>query len=88
MMPTTVVQARVPVDLKKDTDAIFSSMGMDTATGIRMFLAQVRLCNGLPFAVNADPFWSAQNQARLRESLRQVSEGKVVRHELIEVDDD
>ena len=88
MTATTDVQARVPVELNNDTDAMFSSMGMDTATGIRKFLAQVRLHNGLPFAVSADPFWSAVNQTRLRESIRQIREGNVVHHELIEDDDD
>jgi len=88
MSATVVVQARVPEDLKKDTDPIFSSMGMDTATGIRLFLAQVRLHNGMPFEVKADPFWSEANQRRLRKAVAQVKNGRIVRRDIVEVDDD
>ena len=85
MADSVVVQARIPADLKRDTEQIFSSMGIDFATGIRMFLAQVRLRNGLPFEVQADPFWSERNQRRLRESIKQGKRGEVVRHDIVEV---
>ncbi len=85
MADSVVVQARIPADLKRDTEQIFTSMGIDFATGIRMFLAQVRLRNGLPFEVQADPFWSERNQRRLRESIEQGKRGEVVRHDIVEV---
>ncbi len=85
MADSVVVQARIPSDLKRDTEQIFNSMGIDFATGIRMFLAQVRLRNGLPFEVQADLFWSERNQRRLRESIEQGKRGEVVRHDIVEV---
>ena len=85
MADSVGVQARIPSDLKRDTEQIFNSMGIDFATGIRMFLAQVRLRNGLPFEVQADPFWSERNQRRLRESIEQGKKGEVVRHDIVEV---
>jgi len=85
MADSVVVQARIPSDLKRDTEQIFNSMGIDFATGIRMFLAQVRLRNGLPFEVQADPFWSERNQRRLRESIEQGKRGEVVCHDIVEV---
>ena len=85
MADSVIVQARIPSDLKRDTEQIFNSMGIDFATGIRMFLAQVRLRNGLPFEVQADPFWSERNQRRLRESIEQGKRGEVVRHDIVEV---
>lgn len=84
MADTVLVQARVPVELKSSTDPIFQSMGMDIATGIRLFLAQVKLHNALPFEVKADPFWSEENQRILRESIAQLESGHGVKHELIE----
>ena len=84
MASTVLVQARVPVDIKTSADAIFHSMGIDTATGIRLFLAQVKLCNALPFEVKADPFWSDENQKVLRESIAQLESGRGVKHDLIE----
>lgn len=87
MADTVLVQARVPVELKNSTDPIFQSMGIDTATGIRMFLAQVRLHNGLPFVSKADPFYSEENMRHLRRSIDQIRKGQIVEHDLIEVGD-
>ena len=60
MADTVLVQARVPAELKASTDPIFQSMGIDTATAIRIFLAQVKLRNGLPFEVKAAPQFSVE----------------------------
>lgn len=87
MADTVLVQARVPAELKNSTDPIFQSMGMDTATGIRMFLAQVKLHNALPFEVKADPFYSEENMRHLRRSIEQIRKGQIVEHDLIEVDE-
>ena len=84
MADTVLVQARVPAELKASTDPIFQSMGMDTATGIRLFLAQVKLRNELPFEIKADPFWSEENQRVLRESIAQLESGHGIKHDLIE----
>ena len=50
-MSDTMVRARVDSDLKDETDKIFSELGISTTYAIRMFLAQVKLRRGLPFAV-------------------------------------
>ena len=39
-MKTAVVQTRVDIALKKEADAFFESIGMDTTTAIRIFLKQ------------------------------------------------
>jgi DNA-damage-inducible protein J len=40
--------------------------------------------NGIPFELRFDPFYSAQNMATLRASVREANEGKLTAHELIE----
>ncbi|MDB6076586.1 MAG: putative DNA protein [Akkermansiaceae bacterium] len=50
-MQDAVVRARVSPDLKADAEKIFATLGIDTTSAIRMFLSQVRLHQGLPFAV-------------------------------------
>ena len=50
-MSDTMVRARVDPMLKDETDKIFSELGISTTDAIRMFLAQVKLRRGLPFAV-------------------------------------
>ena len=50
-MKESVVRARVAPRLKRDAEAVFAQLGINTTEAIRMFLSQVRLRKGLPFAV-------------------------------------
>jgi len=45
------IQVRVDDSLKDSTDLLFSSLGLDTSTAIRMFLVASIEANGIPFAV-------------------------------------
>jgi len=50
-MKEAVVRARVASRLKRDAEAVFAQLGINTTEAIRMFLSQVRLRKGLPFQV-------------------------------------
>ncbi len=50
-MKEAVVRARVNLDLKRDAEKVFETLGINTTEAIRMFLSQVRLRGGLPFRV-------------------------------------
>ena len=52
-MPNITIQARVTPELKRQAEAVFSSMGMSTAEAIRIFLKQVVNSGGLPFQPTA-----------------------------------
>ena len=41
--------------------------------------------NRIPFEISGDPFWSKENQARLRKSMAQAKAGKLTLHEISEV---
>ena len=45
------LQLRVDNSLKAKADALFSSLGLDTSTAVRIFRASSIENNGLPFAV-------------------------------------
>ena len=45
------IQVRVDEQLKNSSDMLFSSLGLDTSTAIRMFLVASAEANGIPFAV-------------------------------------
>jgi DNA-damage-inducible protein J len=45
------IQIRVDDTTKTAADSLFSSLGLDTSTAIRMFLSAALLNNGIPFAV-------------------------------------
>ena len=46
------MRARVASGLKRDAEAVFAQLGINTTEAIRMFLSQVRLRRGLPFSVS------------------------------------
>jgi DNA-damage-inducible protein J len=50
-MSTEMIHTRVDSDLKHDVEHIFGSVGINTSDAIRMFLAQVRLRQGIPFEI-------------------------------------
>lgn len=47
-----VVRARVDEKLKKESETILRRLGLSSTEAIRMFLTQVTLHRGLPFAVS------------------------------------
>ncbi len=63
---------RVDDKVKAEAEKVFSDLGMSTSTAINIFLKQVIRCNGIPFPVVADSFYSAENQARLAISKQQM----------------
>ena len=50
-MKTDVINARIEPELKSSAEKIFKSLGMSTTDAISIFLSQVVLNQGLPFAV-------------------------------------
>ncbi len=68
-MATISITIRMDENLKKDADALFSDLGLDTPTAIRIFLKQAIKRNGLPFDV-AQPVPNAETIAAMEESDR------------------
>jgi len=79
---------RVDDTLKKQAEAIFSELGINLSVATTMFLKQVVRYNGIPFELRVDPFYSAQNQARLLAAKERMERTGGTVHDLIEVDDD
>jgi addiction module RelB/DinJ family antitoxin len=50
-MKDAIVRARVEPRLKKEAEDVFECLGISTTEAIRMFLTQVKMRRGLPFAV-------------------------------------
>lgn len=53
MEQKNLIQVTVDEDFKKEVDALFASLGYDTAAAIRMFLRRALQCRGLPFPLNS-----------------------------------
>jgi len=59
------IQVRVDNQLKDSADMLFSSLGLDTSTAIRMFLVASLETNGIPFAVMR----GADSDSIIREAI-------------------
>ncbi len=60
------------------------SIGLTASDAVNMFAKIVLRENRIPFDISGDPFYSEENQARLKESIRHAKEGKLTQHNLIE----
>ena len=46
-----IIQIRLDDKMKSSADALFSSLGLDTSTAVRMFIAAAIRSNGIPFPI-------------------------------------
>ena len=81
------VNIRMDEDLKKQFDSFCYDIGMNMTTAFCVFARKAVRERRIPFEVSADPFYSDENMARLKESIRKVEAGekKLTEQELIEV---
>jgi DNA-damage-inducible protein J len=86
MADTVNVTIRLDRKLKSNAESMFEDMGMSLSTAINIFLKQTVRQRQIPFKIEADPFWSERNQARLEASRQEAEAGHLTEHELIEVE--
>ena len=77
-MATTSITIRIDENLKKQAETLFEELGMNMTTAITIFTKAAVRQQGIPFDIKADPFWSEENQARIRESIAQLESGNTV----------
>jgi DNA-damage-inducible protein J len=68
---SSLIQVRVDEKMKSKADALFSDLGFDTPTAIRIFLAQAIKREGMPFEV-AKPQPNAETLAALLNGMERV----------------
>ena len=76
MAKTEMIRARVEPGLKRQTEQVFSKLGLSATEAITLFYRQVTLHQGLPFAVkvpNAETV-AALRQARAEEGLTEYAD--------------
>ncbi|MBQ8383865.1 MAG: type II toxin-antitoxin system RelB/DinJ family antitoxin [Spirochaetaceae bacterium] len=77
---------RMNDETKMAFEGFCESVGLTVSAAVNMFAKITLRQNRIPFEVEGDPFWSEENQARLRESIQHAREGKLTKHEISEVD--
>ena len=88
MSKSVNVSLRMSEELKKNMETVCADMGITMSTAFTIFATRVVRDQRIPFEINADPFYSAKNMAHLDASIQEFKEGKIVEHDLIEVDDE
>ena len=51
MAKTAIIHARTESVLKKDVERVFKTLGLSTTEAVNLFFRQVKMRQGLPFAV-------------------------------------
>ena len=71
MGKTETIRARVEPALKREAEAVLKKIGLTSSGAITLFLTQVKLTKGLPFAVRIPNKQTkrAINEARTRKNL-------------------
>jgi DNA-damage-inducible protein J len=79
-MAQTTLSIRMDENVKKQFDAFCTEVGMNTSVAINIFAKAVLRERRIPFeiAVNDDPFYSEVNMTRLKKSIEQINEEKLV----------
>jgi DNA-damage-inducible protein J len=86
----TQINFRIDEDVKVNAEKALKDMGLTMSTAITMFLVKVGREKRIPFEINADPFYSAENIAELERRVANLETGAstLKEHDLIEVDDE
>ena len=89
MANTINVNVRIDAELKKQTEALLSDMGLNMTTAVNIFLRQVLRTGGIPFEITTkvDDFYDPVNQQRLRSAIDRLESGLGTEHGLIEVEE-
>ena len=86
MEKNTTLNIRINPEVKKSAETVLSQLGVPMATAIDMFLKQVTLTGGIPFAVtlpkapdsiNADMMGTSQIRDMLKVGLCDIDCGRV-----------
>ncbi len=64
------IQVRLDDNVKSAADSLFSALGLDTSTAVRMFIAAAIENDGIPFAVKRSSH--RQPNAELREAMEDI----------------
>jgi len=65
-------------NLKRQAETIFSDMGLSMTTAFTLFAKAVIQKRKIPFEIEADPFWSEENQAHIRKVLDNYDPSKLI----------
>lgn len=73
MAQNSLIQVRVEEELKQQADRLFTKLGIDTPTAVRLFLKQCIMRHGIPFPVTVpDDFYNDYNMKLLEDASKRM----------------
>ena len=72
------VSFRMDDTLKRQTEAVLDQLGLNMTTAMTMFAKTIVREQRLPLDLSLDPFYSPENQARLKQAIDRYESGEAV----------
>ncbi len=79
------LQVRMEDSMKSAADSLFTALGLDTSTAVRMFLTAAIEHNGIPFDIKR--LSNRKPNAELREAMEDIRQNRSLHGSFMTVDD-
>ena len=80
------VNIRMEKDVKDKLNEFCKEVGMNMSTLFNVFAKKVVRENKVPFRLDIDPFYSEENVKFIKESIKPLDEGKVIKKSIDELE--
>lgn len=77
-MAQSLINFRIDENTKKQMEEICNELGMNLSTAFNIFAKKVCREKRIPFDISIDPFYSDTNMKAIKDSIKELEEGKVV----------
>lgn len=86
-MAQTSINIRMDEELKKSFEDVCQQLGLNMTTAITIFAKKMSREKRIPFEVSIDSFYSISNMEALKESIKELEDGKIVTKTLDELNE-
>lgn len=85
-MAQTLVNVRMDEEVKKEMEKTCKELGMTMSTAFNIFARKMSREKRIPFEVSIDPFYYDSNTKAIKNSIKELESGKVVKKSLDELE--
>ena len=85
-MAQTLVNVRMDENIKKEMEKTCKELGITMSTAFNIFARKMCREKIIPFEVSIDSFYSESNIQTLKNSIKELEKGKVVKKSLDELE--
>lgn len=85
-MAQTLVNVRMDEKVKKEMEKTCKELGMTMSTAFNIFARKMSREKRIPFEVSIDPFYYDSNTKAIKNSIKELESGKVVKKSLDELE--